>query len=465
MIREFVDLRRHEFTVVIDTSTEVATGGRLRGDRRCRRQRGRLRTAVGARCGRALDLTTPRRPAVPAGRPVRDARPADPVCSRAAAPMCCRLPACSPVASVASPCWSSPARRGRRRSSRTVTRSASPGSVSVPRPPVCRARPSPPTTRRSSPNGGHSGTSTAFPASPTVVASSVPWRCWSSRAVSSLSAARVVGTRFEPILFVPAGLGGARRMADVAPARRPPGRRSVGGLRRLGSARGVSRPMARLATFARGLLDGPRQVITTAWPSPRFPTIFVALAALIYLATAISIDLAMRTRWRALAIVPMVVAMVATDRRRCHPTARNGRRCCSRQRHRSCCCGSVSTIESPVCVPACWSRCPPVLRALITTVGVSVCRGRPGQSAPWRSRQQPAGAARSARRCLRAAQCQFARRSLRCPRRPHSLSCTRGARLLSMCTTANPGRPAGRLLPVGNRLAPATGAEQVDRRR
>ncbi|MEP7113562.1 MAG: transglutaminase domain-containing protein, partial [Ilumatobacteraceae bacterium] len=64
-------------------------------------------------------------------------------------------------------------------------------------------------------------------------------------------------------------------------------------------------------SFTRGLLDGPRQVVTTAWPSPRFPTIFVGLAALIFVGTALAMDLAMRVRWRALAIVPLVVAMVA----------------------------------------------------------------------------------------------------------------------------------------------------------
>jgi transglutaminase-like putative cysteine protease len=60
-----------------------------------------------------------------------------------------------------------------------------------------------------------------------------------------------------------------------------------------------------------GLLDGPRQLVTTSWPSPRFATIFVALAALIFLATAFAVDFAMRVRWRALAIAPMVVGMAA----------------------------------------------------------------------------------------------------------------------------------------------------------
>jgi Transglutaminase-like superfamily/TgpA N-terminal domain len=126
----------------------------------------------------------------------------------------------------------------------------------------------------------------------------------------ALSGARVVGTRFEPIMFVPAVLAVLvgwlmSRLHVVA--------RIIGhavafvasGLIVAYAADGTT------SSFTRGLLDGPRQVITTAWPSPRFPTIFVALAAGIFLATAFSIDLAMRVRWRAMAIVPMVVGMVA----------------------------------------------------------------------------------------------------------------------------------------------------------
>jgi len=60
-----------------------------------------------------------------------------------------------------------------------------------------------------------------------------------------------------------------------------------------------------------GLFEGPRQVLTASLPSPRFPTILVAIGALIFLGTAIATEVAMRSRWRALAIAPMVVAMVA----------------------------------------------------------------------------------------------------------------------------------------------------------
>ena len=126
----------------------------------------------------------------------------------------------------------------------------------------------------------------------------------------ALSGARVVGTRFEPVLLVPGVLA---VFVGWALSRLPFVARVIGQLLMfVGSGMAVAYAAdGTSADFGRGLLDGPRQVITTAWPSPRFPTIFVALAALIFVASAVSIDLAMRLRWRALAIAPMVVALIA----------------------------------------------------------------------------------------------------------------------------------------------------------
>ena len=126
----------------------------------------------------------------------------------------------------------------------------------------------------------------------------------------ALSGARVVGTRFEPILMVPAVLAVVvgwlvSRLHLVARVAALTITFVVSGILVAYAADGTA------DSFSRGLLDGPRQVITTSWPSPRFSTIFVALAALIFVAAAVSIDLAMRVRWRALAIAPLVVAMVA----------------------------------------------------------------------------------------------------------------------------------------------------------
>ena len=126
----------------------------------------------------------------------------------------------------------------------------------------------------------------------------------------SLSAARAVGTRLEPLLVVPAVLGVfagwlVSRYALIPRVAAHVAAFVASGLIVASGANGKP------GDFWHGLLDGPRQVITTTWPSPRFPTIFVALAALISVCTAVSIDLAMRGRWRALAIAPMVVGMVA----------------------------------------------------------------------------------------------------------------------------------------------------------
>jgi hypothetical protein len=126
----------------------------------------------------------------------------------------------------------------------------------------------------------------------------------------SLSGARVVGTRLEPILLVPAFIAVftgwlLSRFHLIA--------RAIGQLAAfVGSGLLVAYASdGTTSSLGKGLLDGPRQVVTTSWPSPRFATIFVALSALIFLAGAFSVDLAMRVRWRALAIAPLVVAMVA----------------------------------------------------------------------------------------------------------------------------------------------------------
>jgi transglutaminase-like putative cysteine protease len=126
----------------------------------------------------------------------------------------------------------------------------------------------------------------------------------------ALSGARVVGTRFEPIFFVPAGV--AVLVGWLLSRVHVIGRIAVLALAFVGSCVAVAYLAdGSLSSFGRGLVDGPRQVITTAWPSPRFATIFVALGALIFLGSAIATDLAMRVRWRASAIAPLVITMVA----------------------------------------------------------------------------------------------------------------------------------------------------------
>ena len=126
----------------------------------------------------------------------------------------------------------------------------------------------------------------------------------------ALSGATVVGSNIEPVLFIPAGLAVVigwlvyRQHIVVRFAAQVAGF-VASGMAVAYASGGTAK------SFTRGLLDGPHQIITTAWPSPRFPTILVAIGALIFVATAVASDLAMRSRWRALPIVPMVVAMAA----------------------------------------------------------------------------------------------------------------------------------------------------------
>jgi transglutaminase-like putative cysteine protease len=126
----------------------------------------------------------------------------------------------------------------------------------------------------------------------------------------ALSGARVVGSRLQPVLFIPVALA---VLVGWSTSRLPAMVRIVGQVAAFAGS-GVLVAYGAHGTksdLGHGLVDGPRQVLTTRWPSPQWPTIYVALAALIFIAVAGSIELAMRVRWRALAIIPCLSAAVA----------------------------------------------------------------------------------------------------------------------------------------------------------
>jgi transglutaminase-like putative cysteine protease len=60
-----------------------------------------------------------------------------------------------------------------------------------------------------------------------------------------------------------------------------------------------------------GLVRGPRQILTTEWPSPRWPTLLVALSAVTAAATYLAVALSIRLRWRLAPLLPVAVAFVA----------------------------------------------------------------------------------------------------------------------------------------------------------
>jgi transglutaminase-like putative cysteine protease len=67
-----------------------------------------------------------------------------------------------------------------------------------------------------------------------------------------------------------------------------------------------------LADSVRALVRGPRQLLTTEWPSPAVPSVVGAVALLLAVTTAVSADLAGRPRLHLAPLAPMVIAWVAS---------------------------------------------------------------------------------------------------------------------------------------------------------
>ncbi|HWL43085.1 MAG TPA: transglutaminaseTgpA domain-containing protein [Ilumatobacter sp.] len=59
-----------------------------------------------------------------------------------------------------------------------------------------------------------------------------------------------------------------------------------------------------------GMLDGPRRLLSTEWPSPPDPTVLATVALLLGAATAAAVDLARRPRLHLAPLAPVVVALV-----------------------------------------------------------------------------------------------------------------------------------------------------------
>lgn len=59
-----------------------------------------------------------------------------------------------------------------------------------------------------------------------------------------------------------------------------------------------------------GVVDGPRQLLTTEWPSPLVPTLAATIAALVGVVTAVAAELAARDRWHLAPLVPVGAGFV-----------------------------------------------------------------------------------------------------------------------------------------------------------
>ncbi len=126
----------------------------------------------------------------------------------------------------------------------------------------------------------------------------------------ALAAARVIGSQFESVFFIPVGMAA---MVGFVVARLPMRFRVLANVLVFVGSAFVFAAAAKASTSDvwNGLVDGPRQVLTTNWPSPQWPTICIALGSFVFIVVAIATDVAMRMRWRALAIAPLVLGLAA----------------------------------------------------------------------------------------------------------------------------------------------------------
>lgn len=60
-----------------------------------------------------------------------------------------------------------------------------------------------------------------------------------------------------------------------------------------------------------GLVDGPRLLLTTEWPSPAAPPVLATVGALLAIATAVAVELARRRQFHLAPLAPVLVALVA----------------------------------------------------------------------------------------------------------------------------------------------------------
>lgn len=61
----------------------------------------------------------------------------------------------------------------------------------------------------------------------------------------------------------------------------------------------------------RAVVNGPRRLLTTEWPSPVEPSVITAVGIVLGLSTAVAADLARRRRWRFAPLIPLAVGAVA----------------------------------------------------------------------------------------------------------------------------------------------------------
>jgi hypothetical protein len=66
-----------------------------------------------------------------------------------------------------------------------------------------------------------------------------------------------------------------------------------------------------LSDVPKGLTRGGGELLSTQWPTPRWSTVLVVLATVVFVAVALAAEIALHRRWRVLPAVPLILAFVA----------------------------------------------------------------------------------------------------------------------------------------------------------
>ena len=126
----------------------------------------------------------------------------------------------------------------------------------------------------------------------------------------ALSGAEAVGSAVEPALFIAAGVP---LIASLTFVNRRWWMRVISQLVGLAAAlAGIALLVGgELSDVTSGLTNGGGELLSTQWPTPRWPTVMVMLGAVVYVAVALAAEISLHRRWRGLPALPLLLALVA----------------------------------------------------------------------------------------------------------------------------------------------------------
>ena len=126
----------------------------------------------------------------------------------------------------------------------------------------------------------------------------------------ALAAAEAVGSSMEPALFIAAAVP---LVASLTFVNRRWWMRVISQLIGLFATLGGIALLVggELPDVIAGLRRGGGELLSTQWPTPRWPTVLVMLGAVVYIAVALAAEISLHRRWRVLPTMPLLLGLVA----------------------------------------------------------------------------------------------------------------------------------------------------------